>query len=324
MRAFVTGGTGFIGGHVVRRLRERGDDVVALVRSPGKAGALRELGCELVEGDLTDDAAIRRGLEGADACFHIAAVYKVGIPKSEQQAMLQANIDGTARVLDAAIDAGVKRILYVSTCNVFGNTHGKVVDETYRRDEAEGFLSTYDEAKYRAHLVAEDRVAKRAPIVTVMPAGVYGPGDHSELGNMIDQTRRGRLPLIPFGDTGIGAVHVEDVADGIVLAFDKGQDGESYVLSGDLITMRDLVQKTATLSGRRPPRLSMPTPLMRMSAPFGPVVGPLLGFPPNLKELVKVSAGVTMWATDEKARRELGFEPRTLDEGLRETLAATA
>ena len=105
MRAFVTGGTGFIGGQLVRKLRERGDDVVALVRSPDKAGDLKRLGCELVEGDVSSSDAIRRGAEGADACFHGAAIYKVGIPKSQHEEMYEANVRGTERVLDAAIQA---------------------------------------------------------------------------------------------------------------------------------------------------------------------------------------------------------------------------
>jgi nucleoside-diphosphate-sugar epimerase len=320
MKAFVTGGTGFIGGRVVAKLRERGDDVVALVRSPGKAGKLRDLGCELVSGELGDRDAMRAGMEGCDGVFHIAAVYKVGIPASEQQAMLDANVQGTANALDAAVDAAVPRILYVSTCNVFGNTHGKVVDEGYRRNVADGFLSTYDEAKYRAHEVAEQRIASGAPIVVVQPAGVYGPGDHSELGTTIEQTRRGRMPMIPFADTGIGFVYVDDVADGILLAFDKGRIGESYVLSGTVGTMRELVQTTARVAGRREPRRAMPTAIMRLSAPLGRVIGPLLGFPPNFRELISVSDGVTYWARDDKARSELGFAPRSLEQGLRDTL----
>src|SRR3712207_2855124 len=143
MRVFLTGGTGFIGGRVAARLRERGDDVVALVRSPDKAATLRELGCELAEGDLSSTGAIRRGLEGADACIHAAAIYKVGIPKKERQGMYESNVTGTENVLDAAIDAGVRRIVYVSTVGVFGNTKEEVVDERYQRDESEGFLSCY-------------------------------------------------------------------------------------------------------------------------------------------------------------------------------------
>ena len=320
MRAFVTGATGFIGGRLAVKLRERGDEVVALVRSPQKADGLRDLGCEIVPGDLSQREAMQEAMVGCDGVFHVAAVYAVGIPKSQQAAMLSSNVEGTANTLDAAVAAGVPRILYVSTCNVFGNTGGQVVDETYHRDVATGFLSVYDEAKYRAHEVAEQRIAQGAPIVVVQPAGVYGPNDHSELGNLIDQTRKGRLPMIPFADTGIGFVHVDDVADGILLAFDKGKTGESYVLAGERGTMRDLVQTTARVTGRRVPTRQMPTALIKLSAPLGPVIGPALGFPPNLREAISASDGVTYWATDEKARRELGFSPRTLEQGLRDTL----
>ena len=323
MRAFVTGATGFIGGHVARKLRERGDDVVALVRSPDKAGQLRELGCELVEGDLSDEAAIRKGVEGCESVIHVGAVYKVGIPKSEREPMWDANVRGTERVLDAAHEAGASRIVYVSTCNVFGNTHGQVVDESYRRDESEGFLSFYDETKYRAHLVAEDRVGKGYPVVIVQPAGVYGPNDHSELGNMIDQARTGKLKLKLFPETGFMLIHVEDVAEGILLAHDKGELGESYIVAGEQTRMGEIVDRVASLSGRKPPRATMPALLLKASAPLGPVVGPLLGFPPNLRELIRVSDGVTYWARDDKARRELGFEPRDLETGLKQTLEAS-
>jgi len=324
VRAFLTGGTGFIGGHVARKLRERGDEVVALVRSPDKAGALRELGCELVEGDLSDGAAIDRGLEGCDSVFHVGAIYKVGIPKSEREAMEDANVRGTTRVLDAALEAGVKRIVYVSTVNVFGNTHGETVDETYQRDEDDGFLSYYDETKYRSHKVARDRISGGAPIVIVQPGGVYGPGDHSEVGNMIDQTANGKLRVKFFPGMGLNLVYVEDVADGILLAHDKGGVGEAYVLGGEISTMGDLVDRTAAIAGRKPPRLTMPGLAVRMSAPLGPLVGPAMGFPPNLGELRTVSDGVTYWAKDDKARRELGYSPRDLDRGLRDTLGDTA
>ena len=319
MKAFVTGATGFIGGHVARLLRERGDDVVALVRNPDKAEALRGLGCELIEGDLASEDAIRRGAEGADAVFHVGAVYKVGIPKSEHAAMLDANVGGTERVLDAAIDAEVARIVYVSTCAVFGNTGGKVVDEGYRRTGRE-FTSYYDETKFLAHEVAEDRIAGGAPIVIVQPGGVYGPDDHSELGNVIDQAASGKLPAKVFPEAGFMLCHVEDIAAGILLAHDKGEIGESYVLSGEKSTLGEVVDQVAALAGRKPPRFTMPAGLLKLSAPLGPVIGPLLGFPPNLRELIKSSHNVTFWATDEKARRELGFQSRDLDTGLRQTI----
>jgi dihydroflavonol-4-reductase len=323
MKAFITGATGFIGGRVARKLRERGDEVVALVRSPGKAGRLSELGCTLVEGDLSSEDAIAAGLEGCDAAFHAAAVYKVGIPKSEHEAMREANVRGTERVLDAATAAGVGRIVYVSTVGVFGNTHGRVVDESYKHP-GDGFLSCYEETKYQSHQVALDRIQKGAPIVIVQPGGVYGPGDHSELGNMIDQMRTGKLKLLMFPELGFNLVHVDDVADGIILAHDAGKVGQSYVLGGQIATMRDLVGKVAELSGRKAPTRALPTALMKLSIPIGPLVGKLMGFPPNLGELIKTSDGVTYWASDAKARAQLGYRPRDLDTGLRETVAAAS
>lgn len=322
MRAFVTGGTGFIGGRLVEQLRERGDEVIALVRSPARAGALRARGCALVEGELADRELLARSMDGCDGVFHVAAVYKIGVRGSERQAIFDVNVTGTANALDAAIAAGVPRILYVSTGNVFGNTHGQVVDESYRRDLAEGFLSSYDEAKYRAHELALERIAQGAPIVIVQPGGVYGPGDHSELGNAIEMTRRGRMPMIPFAGMRMSLVHVDDAAAGIILAFDKGELGESYILAGERATMRELVRTVARISGRRQPKLELPTAIIRAAAPLGPVIGPPLGFPPNMRELLSASDGVSYWMTDARARRELGFAPRDLETGLRQTLAA--
>jgi dihydroflavonol-4-reductase len=300
----------------------RGDEVVALVRSPRKADGLREIGCELVEGDLSSDDAIRKGVAGVDAVIHAGAVYKVGIPKSERAAMEESNVGGTRRVLDAAIEAGVPRIVYVSTVGVFGDTHGELVDESYRRDAP--FPSEYERTKTLAHEIAEDRIALGAPIVIVQPGGVYGPKDHSEIGNVIEQVRTGKLPAKALADAGFMFCHVEDIAAGIVLALDKGRIGEAYVLSGEQARVDEVIDRVAAIAGRKPPRFTVPTPLLKLIAPLGPLVGPPLGFPPNLREMVRSADGVTYWATDAKARRELGFEPRDLDTGLRQTIAAPA
>jgi dihydroflavonol-4-reductase len=138
---------------------------------------------------------------------------------------------------------------------------------------------------------------------------------------MIEQASAGKLPAKMFPDTGMMLAHVEDIADGILLAFDKGRIGESYVLSGEQSTIGDLVDKVCELSGQKPPRFTMPVIMLKASAPLGPVIGPLMGFPPNLREMIKTSDGVTYWAKDDKARSELGFAPRDLETGLKETLA---
>jgi nucleoside-diphosphate-sugar epimerase len=322
VKVFVTGGTGFIGGRMVAKLRERGDEVVALVRNPEKAADLKRVGAELVKGDLTTVDAIRRGVEGCDACVHGAAIYKVGIPKSQHEEMFETNVRGTERVLDAATQAGVPKILYVSTINVFGNTGGEIVDESYERP-GDDFLSYYDRTKYEAHQVALDRIAKGAPVVMVQPGGVYGPNDHSEIGNLIDQFRSGKLPMQPFPETGFNLVHVDDVADGCILALDNGQVGESYVLGGEITNFRGLIEKVAQIDGKKAPKRALPVGLMKAIAPAGPVVGKLMGLPPNVRELIAASDGVTYWAKDDKARTRLGYSPRDLETGLRQTLAAT-
>ena len=324
MRAFVTGATGFIGGRLAAKLRERGDDVVALVRSPAKAGSIESLGCEWVEGDLGDETAIRKAAEGCDAVFHVAAMYEVGVPASARPALWDSNVAGTERVLSAAEDAGVNRIVYVSTGNVFGNTHGKIVDETYHRDESEGFLSTYDETKFRAHEVAKQHIANGAPILIAMPGGVYGPGDTSALGKYVDMFLTGKMKLLMFPDTGFNLVHVDDVADGVLLVHDKGRIGESYSLGGEIATNRQLIESVGQITGRKAPTRSLPVGLVKMGIPFGPLIGKLMNQGPNLRELISTANGVTFWFSDDKARRELGYAPRDLQTGLAQTFAAPA
>ena len=321
MKVFVTGGTGFIGGAVVRQLRARGDDVVALARNPAKGATLEELGCTLVAGDLNDERAIRSGIEGCDAAIHAAAVYEVGIPASERRSMREANVGGTERVLGAALEAGVPRVVYVSTVGVFGDTHGRVVDESYE-NPADKFTSEYEKTKWEAHQAARRLIEEGLPGVIVQPGGVYGPGDTSSVGVLLDQFLSGKMPLIPFPDLGICLTHVEDVAGGILLALDKGKAGEAYVLSGPVTTVREAIGVVAAETGRKAPKHAVPTGLMKALAPIGPLVGKLMGQPPNLRELISSADGVTFWASHDKATRDLGYEPRGLQEGIHAMLEA--
>lgn len=317
MRWFVTGATGFVGGRLARRLRERGDDVACLVRSPDRAAALGALRCALVEGDLLriDPAQ----LDGADVVVHAAGVYELGVTDQEAAAMRDVNVGGTERVLDAVAAAGTGRAVYVSTMNVFGDTGGAVVDETYERDVSRGFLSAYDETKYRAHELVAERAAAGAPVVTVMPGSVYGPGDTSQLGEEIRGAMTGRLRYVSFPDLGVNAVHVDDVVAGIVLAAEQGAPGRAYALGGERTRMVGLIRAAAAAAGRKPPRLTMPGLAVKAMAPLAPLAGPLLGLPRNLREMIRASDGVTYWGSDERARAELGYAPRDLATGMRDT-----
>jgi nucleoside-diphosphate-sugar epimerase len=321
VKVFLTGATGFIGGEIARQLRDRGDEVRCLVRNRGKASELEQRGCELVDGDLGDAEALRAGMEGCDAVIHAAAMYEVGIPDSRRPAMREANVGGTERTLSAAREAGVPRVVYVSTVGIFGNTHRRVVDESYE-PRGEDFTSYYEETKLEAHRVAERMIAEGLPGVIVQPGGVYGPGDESSIGALLDQFLSGKMPLLPFPELGMCLAHVEDVAGGILLALDKGRIGESYVISGPVTTVRDAIEVVAQVSGRRAPKRAVPVPLLKALTPVGPLVGKLMGQPPNLRELISSADGVTFWASHEKATRELGYAPRGMEEGLRATLAA--
>jgi dihydroflavonol-4-reductase len=306
VRVFVTGATGFIVGEVARRLRGRGDEVVALVRNAERG---RRLDCKVVQGDLGDVEAIRRGLEGCDAAVHGAAVYQVGVSGKAAAAMREANVEGTERVLGAALELGIPKVVYISTVAVFGNTRGKVVDET--SGPVSPPLAVYDETKREAHAVAGRLIGAGLPCSIVQPGGVYGPGDPSQLGGTLRRVAAGRMPLIAFADCGLNAVHRDDVAGGILLALDRGRIGEAYVLGGELTTLGAMAATVALLAGRRVPR-SLPSVALRL-------VGLLS---PRFRDLVASSDGVTYWASDAKARRELGYAPRGLEQGLRQTLAA--
>jgi len=317
MRVLITGGAGFVGGAVTRQLLARGDEVVALVRDRTRTSGIETIGAEVVQDDLADVERLAEALEGADAAIHAAGSYRIGITKAERGAMWDANVGTTTRLLDAAEAAKTPRIVYVSTVNTFGNTGGVIVDETYRRDLSQGFLSWYDETKYGAHEVVEQRVAGGAPIVIVLPSQVYGPGDHSAAGEQLRAAYEGKLRYRALDDVSLGFVHVDDLATGIVAALDRGQIGRSYILSGPRTTLAGAMVVAASIGGRKPPGLRLPTGLLRTIAPLGALIGR-----PNLREVISASSGVTYWASATRAEEELGFRARPLEDGLRDTFVS--
>ncbi len=312
MRIFATGSTGFLGSVVAERLRARGDTVVALVRDPAKAELLRRSGREVVVGDLADPDALRRGCDGCGAVIHAGAIYEVGIGAPRRVDMYEANVNGTDRVLTAALAAGVPKVVHVSSIVVFGDTKGSTVDESYRRTS--GYTSYYDETKTLAHRMAEGFNAHGLPVVIAQPGQIYGPGDHSGIGALLRRAAAGKLPVLAFGDLGLSFVHVDDVAAGIVGALDRGRPGQSYVLGGEIARLRDAVRIAARLGGRPAPRLEVPARILRFAARLRP----------DVAEVVRSADGVTFWATDAKARTELGYEARSLREGFVSYLSSSS
>ena len=315
MKAFVTGGSGFIGQHIVQKLVARGDDVQALARSEASAAHLRQLGATVFMGDITDTASLRPAMEGCDVVFHVAAWYKLGAPDLMNAEAI--NVGGTRRVLRLAHELGIPKIVYTSTIAVYGDTQGQLVDETYYKEGP--FLTEYDRTKWLAHYkVALPLIEKGAPIVIVLPGGVYGPGDTSFIAQLMRMFYRG-LPVLPGADLTVTYAHVEDIAEGHLIAADKGKVGESYILSGPAIPLNEMVDFWAHLIGRKPPSLRIVGRPLRKFAPVMGTVGSVLPLPSIFSGEAIGSLGASYIARSDKARTELGWTTRPLQTGLLET-----
>ena len=321
MRVFLTGATGFLGSEVARLLVARGDRVRALVRDASRADALLELGCEVVQGDLCDEPALVEHCRGVQAVVHAAAVSDIGVSDDRREAMVDVNVTGTERVLGAALSAGVGKAVLVSSMAVFGDTHGRVVDERWERDAGAPCASAFERTSATAQRRAREISARGLPLVVVQSGPVYGPGEPRVLLGVLASFLSGRLSALPFPELGVCPVHRDDLAAGVLLALDKGTPGESYVLAGEPVRLAEVLQELADVSGRRPPAMTVPSGLLRALVPAGPLVTRVLGLPPNLRELVRCTAGATYWASSDKAMDELGWTQRPLRDGLTELVA---
>src|SRR5258705_352220 len=319
MKYFVTGGTGFIGGRLVRQLRAAGHEVRALVRTPSKASGLAELGVSLHPGDITDKESMRAAMRGSDGVFHLAAWYRIGARASERRSAERINVQGTRNVLEVMRELEIPKGVYTSTLAVFGDTEGWVGDESYRHTGP--WLSEYDRTKWVAHYeVAVPMIQGGLPLVIVQPGVVYGPGDPSVIGNLLRQYLQRRLPIRPHGAAFCWG-HVDDTARGHILAMERGRAGESYILAGPPHTLEEALEVAEEITGIRPPRLRPPAVMLRAMAGLASAVERVMPLPQTYSgETLRIAAGATYLASSEKAQQELGFRARSLEDGLRETL----
>jgi nucleoside-diphosphate-sugar epimerase len=319
MKYFVTGATGFIGGKLAKALIARGHEVVALVRTPAKTQHLAKLGITLAPGDITDKESMRQSMIGVDGVFHVAAWYKIGEKGDEAHTI---NVDGTRNVLELMRELQIPKGVYTSTLAVFGDTHGTQPDESFYFDPTkEPFLSAYDETKWRAHYeVAVPMMEQGLPLVIVQPGLVYGTGDTSSVADTIKQYLMGKLPLMPQ-QTAYMWAHVDDVVEGHILAMEKGKVGESYIICGEKSTLVDALKLAESITGIPVPKMVVSPALLKAMSAIMRVVNivvPLEGqYHP---ETLRVVAGVTYLGDNSKAKRELGYNPRPLREGLKPTL----
>ena len=314
---FLTGGTGFVGGHLADQLLEAGHDLVVLARDPADASALADSGADVVAGDLRDPETMREPMRGVDGVFHLAAWYEVG--PADPSGMEAINVDGTRHVLELVDDLDVPRAVYTSTLAVNSDTGGAVVDEDYRFDGEH--LSEYDRTKWEAHHeVAVPMAEAGVPVVTVMPGVIYGPGDESAVGRAIRQFLAGDLPVIPRR-TAYTWGHVDDVARAHVQAMERGEPGAEYIVGGPIATLVEAFDYVAEAAGRPPPR-ALPPWVFGALAPVAQVLERVVTLPQDYRaETLRVLAGATYLGDNTRATQELGLEHRPLREGLAATVA---
>lgn len=316
----VTGATGFVGSAVARALLARGGRVRVLARASSDLRNLAGLDVARVTGDLTDPASLARAAEGCRYVFHVAADYRIWVP--DPDAMLRANVEGTLAMLRAAHAAGAERIVYCSSVAALGLTKdGSPADEETPVSEA-GIIGVYKLSKYRAEqavlrLVAEEGV----PAVIVNPAAPVGPRDikPTPTGKMIREAASGRMPA--YLDTGLNVVHVDDVAEGHLLALERGRIGQRYILGGENFALGDLVRLVCEVAGSRKPFGQIPAGLLWPVALGMEAAARLFGVEPLVTRDHLRMARKKMFFSSAKAMRELGYAPRPAREAVADAVA---
>ena len=314
----VTGATGFVGAAVARALAGRGARLRVLARSSSPRRNLDGLEAEVVEGDMRDAASMSRALDGVGALFHVAADYRLWAPDPTE--IVRNNLLGTEAVMQAALAAGVQRIVYTSSVATLSLAHTPA-DETSPLNEADA-IGAYKRSKVAAERLVERMVAEQGlPAIIVNPSTPIGPGDvrPTPTGRIIVEAATGRVPA--FVDTGLNLVHVDDVAEGHCLALEKGRVGDRYILGGQDVSLRDMLAEIARLTGRRPPSINLPRGPLYPLAVAAEMVGRITGKEPFLTVDALKMAGHHMFFSSAKAERELGYRARPYPEALADALA---
>lgn len=315
----VTGATGFVGAAVSRKLLEAGRRVRVLIRGGGDRTNLDVPAIDIVTGDLTDADSLRHAVRGCEGVFHVAADYRLWV--RDPAAMFAANVEGTRMLMRAALDAGVARVVYTSSVATLGIRAGEVSDEETPVSFAD-MIGPYKQSKFLAEVEVRRMVAEDGlPAVIVNPSTPVGPGDvkPTPTGRMIVEAAAGRMPA--FVDTGLNVVHVDDVAVGHILAFERGTLGERYILGGDDMTLAAILAEIAALSGRKPPRIKLPhgavMPLAYAAEAWCRLAG---GEPFATVDGVKM-ARKRMFFSSTKAQAELGYRARPARDALADAIA---
>ena len=299
----VTGVTGFVGWHVARALLERGYRVRGMARNPAR---VRELELEIVTGDLKDRESLDRAISGCGSVFHVAADYRLWARDPSE--LYRSNVDGTRNLLDAASAAGVERLVYTSTVGCIGIPAGREGNEE-TPVTLEEMTGAYKRSKLLAEREALEAASRRLPVVIVNPTAPIGDHDFkpTPTGKIIVDFLKGAMPA--FLDTGLNLVDVRDVAEGQLLAWERGRIGERYILGSQNLTLAQIFARLETLSGHRAPRVRIPYSVAYMYGVISTGLANLTGKQPLAPLDAVRMARKKMFVSSDKAVRELGYNP---------------
>jgi dihydroflavonol-4-reductase len=315
----LTGATGFLGSAVLRRLVAEGEAVRVLVRPSSDRRNLEGVDCEIVEGDLSEPESLRPAVAGCDALYHVAADYRLWVP--DPDVLHRVNVEGTIALLCAAVEAGVSRIVYTSSVATLGLTNDRTQADEATPTSLEKMVGQYKRSKYLAEDSVRQLIEKNGyPVIIVNPSAPIGPRDikPTPTGRMILDAATGRMPA--YVDTGLNVVHVDDVAEGHLLAFRKGEVGERYLLGAEDMTLQDIFAIVADHTGRRPPRIKLPHNLIMPIAHCMEAVARVTGKEPRVTADGVRMARKHMYFSHGKARRALGYAPRPAADAIRDAV----
>jgi dihydroflavonol-4-reductase len=315
MKAFITGATGFVGSHVARALAEQGADLRLLVRSTSRTDNIADLRAEIAPGDLRDPASLRNGMTGCEFVFHVAADYRLWVRDPEE--MYRANVEGTRSIIDAAQQSGVRRVVYCSSVATMGFTaDGRVADEA-SPVSLEDMVGHYKRSKFMAEQLALEAGRGGANVVVVNPTTPIGESDikPTPTGRIIVDFLKRKFPA--YVDTGLNLADVREVARGHVLAMERAVPGERYILGGENLTLKQILDKLAALTGLPSPTTKVPHAVAMGFAAFDQFfTGTVRGKEPRATiDAVKMGRK-KMFASSAKAERELGYKIVPVEEAL--------
>jgi dihydroflavonol-4-reductase len=316
MLAFVTGATGFVGSHVARVLAEQGADLRLLVRSSSDLKNIRGLKAEQVVGDLRDPVTLEKAMAGCDVVFHVAADYRLWIPDPEQ--MYRANVEGTRAILQATRKNRVRRVVYTSSVATMGFTsNGRPADEN-SPVSLENMIGHYKRSKFMAEQVAMQAARSGMDVVVLNPTTPVGEQDikPTPTGRIIVDFLKKKFPA--YVDTGLNLVDVTECAHGHVAALEKGRSGERYILGGENLTLKQILDKLAAITGLRSPKIRVPYVVALATGVVDEMVtGHILRREPRVTIDAVRMGRKKMFVSSAKAGRELGWKTVPVDDALR-------